>query len=85
MVTRSIPRSGGASIDTGDRDGRLLIRRREYRTPACWVRVRIACGVFDLCLGVVLLSYGRGEGVLALAGSALIFRTVFLLQHSIQS
>jgi hypothetical protein len=62
---------------------RLLIRRREYRTPVFWVRVRIACGVFNLCLGVVLLSFGRWEGVLALAGSALIFRTVFLLRHSV--
>jgi urea transporter len=47
------------------------------------VRVRIACGVFNLCLGVVLLSFGRWEGVLALAGSALIFRTVFLLRRSV--
>jgi hypothetical protein len=62
---------------------RLLIRRREYRTPVFWVRVRIACGVFNLCLGVVLLSFGRWEGVLALAGAALIFRTVFLLRHSV--
>lgn len=62
---------------------RLLIRRREYRTPVFWVRVRIACGVFNLCLGVVLLSFGRWEGVLALAGSALIFRTVFLLRRSV--
>jgi hypothetical protein len=30
-----------------------------------------------------LLSFGRWEGVLALAGSALIFRTVFLLRRSV--
>jgi hypothetical protein len=32
------------------------------------------------CLGVFLVSLGFWEGVLALAGAVLIFRTVFLLQ-----
>jgi hypothetical protein len=64
---------------------RLLIRRREYRTPVFWVRVRIACGIFNLCLGVFLVALGFWEGVLALAGAVLIFRTVFLLQEGAAS
>ena len=64
---------------------RLLIRSREYRNPAFWTRVRIACGIFNLCLGVFLVSLGYWEGVLALAGAVLIFRTVFLLQDGAQS
>jgi hypothetical protein len=64
---------------------RLPIRSREYRHPAFWIRVRIACGIFNLCLGVFLVSLGFWEGVLALAGAALIFRTVFLLQDGTPS
>ena len=64
---------------------RLLIRSREYRHPAFWTRVRIACGIFNLCLGVFLVSLGLWEGVLALAGAVLIFRTVFLLQEGAAS
>ena len=45
---------------------RLLIRSREYRHPGFWMRVRIACGIFNLCLGVFLVSLGFWEGVLAL-------------------
>jgi hypothetical protein len=47
--------------------------------------VRIACGIFNLCLGVFLVSLGLWEGVLALAGAVLIFRTVFLLQDGAAS
>jgi len=64
---------------------RLLIRSREYRHPAFWTRVRIACVIFNLCLGVFLVSLGFWEGVLALAGAVLIVRTVFLLQDGVAS
>jgi len=64
---------------------RLLIRPREYRTPDVWIRVRVACGIFNFCLGVLLVAFGFWEGVLALAGSVLIFRTVYLLRQSAQS
>ena len=64
---------------------RLLIRSREYRHPDFWIRVRIACAIFNLCLGVFLVAFGYWEGVLALAGAVLILRTVFLLQQSVQS
>jgi len=47
--------------------------------------VRIACGIFNFCLGVLLVAFGFWEGVLALAGSVLIFRTVYLLRQSAQS
>ena len=47
--------------------------------------MRIACGIFNLCLGVFLVSLGFWEGVLALAGAVLIFRTVFLLQDGAPS
>ena len=70
---------------------RFLVRPREYRHPHAWVRVRVACGVFNLGLGVLLLASGRWLGslawlgVLPLAGAALIFWTAYRLQTSVQS
>jgi hypothetical protein len=70
---------------------RFLVRSREYRRPHMWVRVRVACGVFNLGLGVLLLAAGHWLGPLAwlgalpLAGAALIFWTARRLQTSVQS
>jgi hypothetical protein len=70
---------------------RFLVRSREYRHPHVWVRVRVACGVFNLGLGVLLLASGHWLGPLAslgalpLAGAALIFWTARRLQTSVQS
>ncbi len=70
---------------------RFLVRSREYRNPHLWVRVRVACGVFNAVLGVVLLASGPWLGSLAwlgllpLASSALIFWTANRLRTSVQS
>jgi hypothetical protein len=70
---------------------RFLVKPREYRHPHFWVRVRVACGIFNLGLGVLLLASGRWIGSLAwlgvvpLAGAALIFWTVYRLQTSVAS
>ena len=70
---------------------RFLVRPREYRHPHSWVRVRVACGVFNLGLGVLLLASGQWLGslawlgVLPLVGAALIFWTAYRLQTSVQS
>ena len=70
---------------------RFLVRSREYRHPHLWVRVRVACGVFNVVLGVLLLAsvHWLGPlawlGVLPLAGAALIFWTAFRLETSVQS
>jgi hypothetical protein len=70
---------------------RFLVRSREYRHPHLWVRVRIACGVFNVVLGVLLLASVpwlgplAWLGVLPLAGAALIFWTAFRLETSVQS
>jgi hypothetical protein len=70
---------------------RFLVRSREYRYPHLWVRVRVACGVFNVVLGVLLLASGHWLGplawlgVLPLAGAALIFWTACRLQTSVQS
>ena len=70
---------------------RFLVRSREYRHPRVWVRVRVACGIFNVGLGVLLLASGRWLGplawlgVLPLAGAALIFWTAYRLQTSVQS
>ena len=70
---------------------RFLVRSREYRHPQAWVRVRVACGVFNLGLGVLLLASSQWLGplawlgVLPLAGAALIFWTAYRLQTSVQS
>ena len=70
---------------------RFLVRSWEYRNPRVWVRVRVACGIFNVVLGVGLLASAHWLGpltwlaALPLAGAALIFWTVYRPQHSIQS
>ena len=70
---------------------RFLIRSREYRHPHVWVPVRVACGVFNLGLGVLLLASGHWLGPLAwlgvvpLAGAVLILWTAYRLQTSVAS
>jgi hypothetical protein len=70
---------------------RFLVRSWEYRHPQVWVRVRVACGVFNVVLGVLLLAAGHWLGPLTLlaavplAGAALIFWTAYRLQASVQS
>ena len=65
---------------------RFLVRSREYRHPHVWVRVRVACGIFNVVLGVLLLVSFHELGpltwlaVLPLAGAALIFWTAHRLQ-----
>jgi hypothetical protein len=69
---------------------RLLIRSWEYRRPRRYADVRIACGIFNVVLGVALLASVPWTGplallgVLPLAGAALIFWTVRRLQASAQ-
>ena len=68
---------------------RFLVRSREYRNPHLWVRVRVACGVFNVVLAALLLTSGHWLGplawlgVLPLAGAALIFWTAYRLQTSV--
>ena len=70
---------------------RLLVRSREYRHPRTWVRVRFGCGIWNLCLGVLLLASAHWLGPFAwlglipLAGSALLFWTGYRLQRSVAS
>jgi signal transduction histidine kinase len=66
---------------------RLLVRPREYRHPRRWTGIRVASGVFNVVLGVLLLAGVRWLGwftwlaALPLAGAALIFWTVYQLQR----
>jgi threonine/homoserine/homoserine lactone efflux protein len=70
---------------------RLLVKSQEYRNPHVWVRVRVAFGIFNLVLGVLLLASAHWLGsltwlaALPLAGAALIFWTAYRLQRSVQS
>jgi len=70
---------------------RLLVRSREYRRPHAWVRVRVACGIFNVVLGVLLLVSVHRLGpltwlaALPLAGAVLIFWTAHRLQTSVAS
>jgi hypothetical protein len=69
---------------------RLLVRSWEYRRPRRYAGVRIACGIFNVVLGVALLASVPWAGplawlgVLPLAGAALIFWTVRRLQANAQ-
>ena len=64
---------------------RFLVRSWEYRRPHVWVGVRVACGIFNVVLGVLLLASFPQLGpltwvaALPLAGAALIFWTVYRL------
>jgi signal transduction histidine kinase len=66
---------------------RFLVRSWEYRRPRLWVGVRVACGIFNVALGVLLLASVRWLGALTwlaalpLAGALLIFWTVYRLQQ----
>jgi hypothetical protein len=64
---------------------RLLIRSWEYRHPQAWLAFRLVCGLWNLFLGALLLSYGYWIGLLALAGSALIFWTARYIYVSVQN
>ncbi len=70
---------------------RLLVRSREYGNPRVWIRVRVACGIFNVALGAALLASARWLGpltwlaALPLAGAALIFWTVYRLQTGLRS
>jgi signal transduction histidine kinase len=60
---------------------RFLVRSWEYRHPRAWSVFRLAAGIWNLFLGVVLLSYGYWVGLVPLLGSVLIFWTVYRLQQ----
>ena len=66
---------------------RFLVRSWEYRRPRLWGGVRLACGIFNVVLGVLVLALFHYLGpftwlaALPLAGSALIFWTVYRLQQ----
>jgi hypothetical protein len=70
---------------------RVLVRSWEYRRPRLWVVVRVACGIFNVVLGVLLLASVPWLGPLAwlaalpLVGAALIFWTAHRLQTSVPS
>ena len=69
---------------------RFLVRSWEYRRLRLAVGARIACGVFNLVLGIVLVAGVSRLGALSalaalpLAGAALIFWTAYRLQASVQ-
>ena len=70
---------------------RFLVRSWEYRRPRLWVGVRVACGIFNVALGVLILASVRWLGplawlaVLPLAGAALIFWTAHRLQADVRT
>jgi signal transduction histidine kinase len=89
QVTGDIPMYAPAEKVTPSRSVlmRFLVRSWEYRRPRLWVGVRVACGIFNVVLGVLLLASVHRLGALTwlaalpLAGAALIFWTVYRLQQ----
>jgi hypothetical protein len=64
---------------------RFLIRRWEYRHPHGWLAFRMICGIWNLCLGILLFAYGfYWIGLVPLAGSALIFWTAYRIWTKVQ-
>jgi hypothetical protein len=88
--TGSIPMRAPNDNSTSSRPllMRVLVRSWEYRHLRVWVRVRVACALFNLALAALLLASGQWLGGLALlglipfAGAALIFWTSARLQQS---
>jgi hypothetical protein len=70
---------------------RLVIREWEYRRPRLAMGIRIASGIFNFLLAIVLFAAISPPGPLSalaalpLAGSAALFWTVYRLQASVQS
>jgi hypothetical protein len=64
---------------------RLLVRSWEYRHPRACAGFRFAAGIWNLGLGVLLLSYGYWFGLVPLLGSVLVLWTAYRLQSSVQS
>ncbi len=64
---------------------RLLVSPWGYRHIRFSVVVRIVCGIWNLGLGALLLSYGYWVGAVPVAGAALIFWVAYRLQQSVQS
>ena len=64
---------------------RFLTRSWEYRHPQAWAGFRVLCALWNLFLGVLLISYGYWVGLVPLAGSALIFWSAYRLLISVQS
>jgi len=66
---------------------KLLVRSWEYRRPRLAMGIRLACGIFNVVLGVALLVLFlvgiplAWLGFVPLAGAALIFWTVYRLQQ----
>jgi hypothetical protein len=64
---------------------RLLVRSWEYRHPRFWVGVRFASGIWNLGLGILLLSYGYWLGLLPLAGAVVLFSVGYRIYQITQS
>ncbi|HEY0719287.1 MAG TPA: hypothetical protein VGD68_16870 [Streptosporangiaceae bacterium] len=52
---------------------RFLIRQLEYRHPRGWLAFRVIAGLWNLGLGLLLLSYGYWPGLIPLLASPAIF------------
>jgi membrane protein DedA with SNARE-associated domain len=70
---------------------KALVRRWDYSYPRFWVGLRLACAIWNLVLGTLLLSSGHwiGQyswlGLISIAGSALLFATVVHLRRYLRS
>jgi hypothetical protein len=70
---------------------RVLVRSWEYRRPHIYVRVRVACGIFNGVLGIALLASAPWTGPLAwlgilpLSGAVLLFWTAGRVQAGARS
>ena len=58
---------------------RLLIGSWSYRHPSISIAVRLTSGIWNMSLGLFLLSYGYLIGLVPLAGSALLFWSVYMV------
>ena len=58
---------------------RFLIGSWSFRHPSASIAVRMIAGIWNMSLGIFMLSYGYLLGLVPLTGSALLFWAVYIV------
>jgi hypothetical protein len=58
---------------------KILIGPWSRRHPSASIAIRMTSGIWNMSLGILMLSYGYLLGLLPLTGSALLFWAVYIV------